>query len=191
MASALTALPRLEADQGAAGAADGMTALYDEHAAFVWRNLRRLGVRDDGLDDATQDVFLVVHRRWADLPRERPRSWLYGIVRRVAADHRRTRRRRGAEPLAAAGEPVAPGPTPEQRAEQAEAMRVVYEVLGKLPEEQREVFVLAELEQMTAPEIAEAVGTPVNTVYSRLRVARAAFDEHAARLLRARERGAK
>jgi RNA polymerase sigma-70 factor (ECF subfamily) len=164
------------------GDAIAVTDLYDAHVDFVWRNLRRLGVADHGLDDATQDVFLVVHRRRADVPAANVRGWLFGIVRRVAADHRRTRARRGAEPLADAPEPAATEPRPDQRAEQAQAARLVHQILAALPDDKREVFVLAELEQMTAPEIAAAIGVPLNTVYSRLRVARAEFDQHAARL---------
>jgi RNA polymerase sigma-70 factor (ECF subfamily) len=157
---------------------DRFTALYDEHFAFVWRNLRRLGVPAASLDDAAQDVFLVVHRRLGDVPGEGARAWLFGVVRRVAADHRRTAARRGAEPLDTVPEPVA---APEPGLERAEAARVVHEILARLDDEKREVFVLAELEQMAAPEIAAAIGVPLNTVYSRLRAARAAFEKHAAR----------
>jgi|SRR5690349_2399216 len=156
-----------------------VTQLYDEHVDFVWRNLRRLGVVPGSLDDATQDVFLVVHRRIADAPVENVRSWLFGILRRVAADHRRRGRRKGAVPLADVGEPVASDAGPERGAARAEAARMMHAILEKLDDDKREVFVLAELEQMTAPEIAEAIGVPVNTVYSRLRVARAEFEKRA------------
>jgi RNA polymerase sigma-70 factor (ECF subfamily) len=146
-------------------------AVYADHIAFVWRNLRRLGVA--ALDDACQDVFLVVHRRMADLPPDNVRSWLFGILRRVAADHRRTLRRRGALPIESVAEPAAAGTAVDARAAAAE---LVHRILDQLDDDKREVLVLAELEQMTAVEIASAIGIPVNTVYSRLRAARQAFE---------------
>jgi RNA polymerase sigma-70 factor, ECF subfamily len=169
------------------GTAD-VTQLYDQHVAFVWRNLRRLGVPPASLDDATQDVFLVVHRRIADAPADGPRSWLFGILRRIAADHRRRGRRRSAVPIDDVPEPPTGDLGPEQRAARAEAARMIHRILDQLSDDKREVFVLAELEQMTAPEIAAAIGIPINTVYSRLRVARAEFESHAAKLAEGRPR---
>ncbi|WP_437785586.1 RNA polymerase sigma factor [Sorangium sp. So ce1097] len=159
-------------------------ALYDEHFAFVWRSLRRLGVADAAVDDAVQDVFLVVHRRLAEFEgRSSLKTWLFGIVLRVARAHRRAALRRRPSELAAAAsadpEAVA-GPEadqPDARTEQAEAVRILYDLLDELDEEKREVIVLAELEQMTAPAIAEIAGINVNTVYSRLRAARHDFEQ--------------
>ena len=172
-------------DPGAADAAPAtsarFTAVYNRSFAFVWRNLRRLGVQPASLDDAAQDVFLVVHRRLAEAPADKLEPWLFGVVRKVAAGHRRTHARRGADPLEQAPEPVAGGAGPERSLEQAEAARVVHALLAHLSDDQREVFVLAELEQMAAPEIAQAIAVPLNTVYSRLRAARAAFEKQAAR----------
>ncbi|WP_438010686.1 sigma-70 family RNA polymerase sigma factor [Sorangium sp. So ce321] len=168
-------------------------ALYDEHFAFVWRSLRRLGVIDAALDDAVQDVFLVVHRRLAEFEgRSSMKTWLFGIVLRVARTHRRAALRGGprghaaeapADPEAVAG-PEAD--QPDARTEQAEAVRILHELLDDLDEEKREVFVLAELEQMTAPAIAEVAGINVSTVYSRLRAARHDFEQA---VLRHRARG--
>jgi RNA polymerase sigma-70 factor, ECF subfamily len=158
-------------------------AVYAQHFAFVWRNLRRLGVAPAQLDDAAQDAFLVVHRRLADVEGDALRPFLFGVVRRVAADHRRSASRRGTSALEDGPEPVSAAPGPERDLERAEASRIVHHLLGQLSDEQREVFVLAELEQMAAPEIAVALGVPLNTVYSRLRAARAAFEKQAARLV--------
>lgn len=157
-------------------------ALYEEHFEFVWRNLRRLGVAAASLDDAAQDVFLVVHRRLPEfLGRSSIRTWLFGILRRVAHDHRRSQSRRGSHEQIPAG--VVDGARgPLEETERAEAVRLLDALLGKLDEDKRMVFVLAELEQMTAPEIAEALELNLNTVYSRLRAARRAFDEAVARL---------
>jgi len=162
--------------------APSFEAVYAEHFAFVWRIVRRLGVADRHLDDAAQDVFVVVHRKLAGFQgRSSVRTWLYSIARRVASDYRRrsSRKESGCEPL---GSHAAAGPTPLQEVETSEAVAMLHRALEHLPVAQREVFVLAELEQMTAPEIAAATGAPVNTVYSRLRLARGAFNEAVAAL---------
>jgi len=68
--------------------------IYEEYFAFVWRSLRALGVSRSALDDATQDVFVVVHRRLSDFEgRSSLKTWLFGIACRVAANHRRSRER--------------------------------------------------------------------------------------------------
>ena len=153
--------------------------VYDEHADRVWRTLRALGVDASRIDDAVQDVFLVVHRRLGDFEgRSSIATWLYGIARRVAAQHRR----RGGEGHAPLDERApAPGESPREAAQRREAARLVLEILDELDDDKREVFVLCELEQMTAPAVAELVGIPLNTVYSRLRHARQRFEAALAR----------
>ncbi len=150
-------------------------ALYRRELAFVWRMLRFHGVPEAAVEDAVQDVFMVVHRRWADWRRDsrarKPRSWLFGIVRRVAASHRRSQARHERR-LAAAPAPR-PDPPVEQRAAEREALAALESSLAALDEINRTVFVLAELEGMTAPEIAELLGAKTNTIYWRLRSARA------------------
>jgi RNA polymerase sigma-70 factor (ECF subfamily) len=156
------------------------TAIYEDYFAFVWRTARRLGVDEAAVDDAVQDVFLVVHRRLGDFEgRSSVKSWLFGITRRVAKDHRRRRDRKDRGKVEAKGL-VSKQISPREQAANAEARQVLHQFLNSLDEDKREVFVLAELEQLSAPEIAEATGANVNTVYSRLRVARARFEEAAA-----------
>ena len=151
--------------------------LYEAHFEFVWRSVRQLGVPDASVDDAVQDVFLVAHRRLADFEaRSTIRTWLFSIAVRVASDYRRAARRKGG------GEPLTPEipssrPSPCDDAETSEALRRFFRALDQLDAPKREVFVLAEVEQFTAPEIAEALGIPMNTVYSRLRAARLSFAE--------------
>lgn len=156
-------------------------ALYDAQFDFVSRTLFRLGVASSQLDDAAQDVFIVVHRRLSEFRGDASvRTWLFQIARRVAHDHRRTvKRKGGAEPLdeAHADDAVSPHESVERR----QSLVVLQRILERLDDDQRAVFVLAELEQMTAPEIASAVGANVNTVYSRLRLAREAFNAEVAR----------
>jgi RNA polymerase sigma-70 factor (ECF subfamily) len=161
-------------------------AVYEEHVDWVWNSLRRLGVPDAAVDDAAQDVFVVVHRRLSDFEgRSTLKTWLFGIVIGIARNHRRSLRRRAPEThLAAQADDDLPSPDsggPERRAQDAEAVRVLYALLDELPEEKREVFVLADLEEMTAPEIAAALSLNVNTVYARIRAARAAFEQAVAR----------
>jgi RNA polymerase sigma factor (sigma-70 family) len=155
---------------------------FRRHYALVHRMLRVYGVDEALLDDATQDVFIVVHRRWDDYDGSTAfRSWLIGIVRRVASDYRRAGRR-----LRGRLERLDPPPAPasvETRLAQREELERVDAFIAQLGTRHREVFVLAELEDLTAPEIAETLGIKLNTVYSRLRVARDRF-----RAMMARER---
>jgi RNA polymerase sigma-70 factor (ECF subfamily) len=148
--------------------------LYEEHFDFVWRSLRRLGVAASGLDDAAQEVFLVAYRRAADFEgRSTVKTWLFGIAWNVARRVARGPTRRE-EPLSEQVPSAARDQ--EESASRAEAVRALYELLEGLDAEKRAVFVMAELEEMTAPEIAEIADIPLNTVYSRLRAARSEFD---------------
>lgn len=159
--------------------------VYDRWFDFVWRSVRRLGVPDASVDDAVQDVFVVVHRRLGDFEgRSTIKTWLFGIAMRVAKDHRRSAsRRRPTEPLR---ESLVDAPCgcPMERAAQNEAVRLLHALLEQLDDEKRAVFVMAELEQMSVPEIAETLDVNLNTVYSRLRAARAAFEKAVARRVR-------
>lgn len=130
-----------------------------------------------------QDVFLVVHRRRAELRVEQTgRGLLSGIALRVARDARRSLQRRN---VGEAVEPPGPTPTPAEDLERKQGAERALKLLDVLDAEKREVFVLAELEGHTAPEIASVLEVNVNTVYSRLRAARALV-EHAVEA-RARE----
>jgi RNA polymerase sigma-70 factor (ECF subfamily) len=156
--------------------------LYDEHFRFVWRSLRRLGVHESDLPDAVQDTFLVVHRRLPEFEgRSKVTTWLFGICLRVASDGRKRAhgRRRSGQPLV---------DTLDERvdvaaeAERRQALGRLELLLDELPLEQRAVFTLFELEGMTGDDIAETLEIPLGTVYSRLRLARAAFRQAATRL---------
>jgi RNA polymerase sigma-70 factor (ECF subfamily) len=157
-------------------------ALYREQFRFVWRTVCRLGLQGSAVDDVVQEVFLVVHRRLGDFEgRSSPKTWLYGIVRRVVSDHRRTLRRR--QSLVVADAPAADLDAmaceeqgPEASAEQAERVRLLHRLLGELDDDKREVFILAELEGLTMAEIAEALDGNANTIASRLRAARREFE---------------
>jgi len=178
----LTAAPLRAEPTAYAGTMPSFETIYEEHFDFIWRSLRRLGVAASSLDDAVQDVFIVVHRRLAEFEgRSSMKTWLFGIALRIAQEHRRRFRRKegGLEPLEEAV--VDNAPSPLEEAEKSEAVRALDRLLAALDDDKRAVFILAELEQMTAPEIAESLGINANTVYSRLRAARHDFDAALAR----------
>jgi RNA polymerase sigma-70 factor (ECF subfamily) len=164
-----------------------LEAIYDEYFDFVWRSLRRLGVPAGSLEDALQDVFLVVHRRRSDFEqRSSLKTWLFGICLRVASDY--ARRSRGRPATTELLEVVdADSPDPLEQAARSEAVEFLDAQLWALDPDKRAVFILGELEGMSGPEIAEAVGANVNTVMSRLKAARAHF-EAAVRRHQARDR---
>lgn len=162
--------------------------VYDTQFPFVWRAAQSLGVPEAALDDVVQEVFLVVYRRLEEFEgRAALTTWLYEVVLRVSRDFRRTQRRRAPHMLHAEGpaDPdtlaASPDEGPHEHAAHKEAARVLCTLLDQLDDDKREVFVLAELEQAPASAIADALGVPVNTVYSRLRLARQAFDDALAR----------
>jgi RNA polymerase sigma-70 factor (ECF subfamily) len=163
--------------------------VYAEHFPFVWRSVRRLGVDASAVDDVVQEIFLVVHRRLAEFEaRASMKTWLFGIALFTVKQHRRTLRRKPAQLGGSAAmdpdvEQVrdASDRGPHEHATQREAVRTLHALLDELDDDKRAVLVLSELEQMTVPEIAEAVEANVNTVYSRLRAARRELDAAVAR----------
>lgn len=145
--------------------------MYREHASFVWRVVRRMGIPDDAAEDVVQEVFLVVRRRLPEYEgRGAPTSWLYAIARGVAANHRRGRAR--AQRKLRVVPPPRSVPSPEDEVGRADAAALVQRFLASLDPDQREVFVLADIEGLSGPRIAEALGINLNVAYSRLRLAR-------------------
>jgi RNA polymerase sigma-70 factor (ECF subfamily) len=185
------ALGRRVVSQGSPAERDGSVAqvdlasVYEQHFRYVWRCLRSLGVHDAHLEDALQDVFMVVQRRLAEFDGSAQlRTWLYAIALRIARKYReRLRREPASLDQARESHPeLTLSATGEGAALQNERLALARTALEALSDEQREVFVLARVEQMSAPEIASVVGIPLNTVYSRLRAARLAFEAEVARL---------
>jgi RNA polymerase sigma-70 factor (ECF subfamily) len=169
-------------------ARDSLTVegIYAQHADFVWTQLHRFGVREPDLEDALQEVFVVVHRRLAEFDgRSRVTTWLYAIAMRVARTQWRKRNRSAVEPTVAE-EDV--GESPESAALERERRRVLDHVLDQLDLEKRAVLVMFEVDEMTCEEISALVGVPLGTVYSRLHAARKAFAAALARFQK-RERG--
>jgi len=159
-------------------------AMYDAHADFVWRKLRRLGVEISEVDDKTQEVFVIAHRRFEDFEERGhgPRAWLFQIVLRVASDARRHRRRHPEDPDGgSAQDRESVEPVQASAVARREALDQLDRALAKIDVGRRAVLVLHEIEEMTAPEIAQTLSIPLNTVYSRLRVARAELEAALAR----------
>jgi RNA polymerase sigma-70 factor (ECF subfamily) len=156
--------------------------VYESCAKLVWRNLRRLGVAEASLEDAAQDVFLVVHRRLPEFEgRSSLRTWIFGIVLRVAARHRRKARgalaRESPIPVElneALSAPHHEGPF--ERTLHKQATGLLHRVLDRLDDERRALLIMVDLEQTSVAEAAEALEINLNTAYSRLRAARRAFE---------------
>lgn len=154
--------------------------LYAQYFPLVWRSLRRLGVHDAELEDAVQDVFLVLFRRRDEFElRSSLRTWIYGIALRVAKDYRRASQRhdRRVEALSAASGHSAYAPQPDEEAERREACQALSAALGRLPDEAREIIVLVELEQLSVKEAAEALDLHVRACQRRLKKAHEALEE--------------
>jgi RNA polymerase sigma-70 factor (ECF subfamily) len=162
----------------------GVKEIYERYGDFVWRNLRRLGIAEEAADDALQDVFLVVHRRLSDFEsRSSVKTWLFGILLRVAQTHLRTMRRRRVHvddgTAVSDIESIASSDTegPAELLARREASRMLHRLLDELDDEKRAILILVELEQMSVPDAAEAMSMNLNTAYSRLRAARQAFQD--------------
>ena len=164
-----------EAAGRAQRAAAGFRAMYEQHVDFVWRNLRRIGVHEAEVDDKTQEVFVIAHRRFGDFEDRGhgPRAWLFQIVLRVASDARRHRRRHPEDPDGGVAQERQSVEPPQAVAlHRREQLDCLDRALRTIEVGRRAVLVLHEIEEMTAPEISEILAIPLNTVYSRLRVAR-------------------
>lgn len=150
--------------------------LYDAHFAFVWRSLRRLGVAEADLPDVLQEVFLVAYRKLPEFEgRARVTTWLFRIAMGAARDRwRKAHTRREVLGVDVVDFP-GPAPTQEEALQRSEDIRLIERALSSLNVDQRAVFALFELEEMSGEEIAEALQIPLGTVYSRLRLARGAF----------------
>jgi RNA polymerase sigma-70 factor (ECF subfamily) len=160
-------------------------AIYEAHFDFVWRSLRRLGVREPDVSDLAQKVFLTAHFKLPEFEgRSRISTWLFGIAQRVASDYRRSApiRREVATDHTELDAVVSSPDDSSTASDERGRARAAEVILNKLPEPQRTVFVLFELEEMSGQDIATLLGVSVGTVRSRLRLAREAFRREVKRL---------
>jgi len=146
--------------------------VFAREADYVHTALRRLGVHPGDLEDAVHDVFIAVHRqREAFDPARSLRAWLYGFAVRVASNHRRTvKRRRESDPPAV--EPADERPSAETILDSNDRRSLLLRALDTLRHERRDILVLHDLDGISMPDIARSIGVPLNTAYSRLRLAR-------------------
>ena len=158
--------------------------VFAEHAHYVWRLLRWLGVAERDLEDVCQEVFVVVHRRLADFEgRSSVRTWLYGICIRTASDYRRRAHRRHESTVAVPIDEGAPGDQ-DHAVQCQQALSLLDRALSELDDGQRATYVLYELGDCSMGEIARILDCPVQTGYSRLRVARDRVDRAVRRMTR-------
>jgi len=172
-ADALDAAP---AAQGGARSAR-VEQIVARHVDAIWRTARELGILPRDLDDVVQEVLVVCVRRLSDIEPERERAFLLATTSRVAANWRRTRRRRPADPVDSFDE-IPEGPRargPAEALERKRELELVQAALDEMNEQQREVFTLFELEELTAREIAEQLGLSESVVFARAQRARAVF----------------
>ena len=147
-------------------------AIFEAHFSYVWRTLARLGIAEADREDLASEVFFQVHRRLSTVDFDRPlRPWIFAFAFRVASSHRRLARHRF-ELIGDLPDTPDSARCAHQALEQREAQAVVDRALEGLDLEQRAVFVLYEIDGCAMPEIATALGIPLNTAYSRLRLAR-------------------
>lgn len=172
----------------APGLDSDLRELYGAYAAMVWRSLRRFGVPDVQLDDAVQDVFLIVHRSLAKFQhRSSIKTWLTGIALHVAKGYRRSQLRhsRRLDGLTTwLNSDAQVNESPGDATERRQANQLMHDLLATLPDELRDVLVLVELEEMTVREASEALGIRVRTGQRRLRAAVAAMSAAVANYLK-------
>lgn len=162
---------------------------YDAHIRFVWRAMLRLGVGENDVSDAVQEVFVVVYRKLPEFEaRSKVTTWLFGICMRIASDRRqRAHTRREVPSSDLASLPIEVVENVEALSDRERARELLTAILDGMPEEQRIVFSLFELEGLSGDAIAELLDIPTGTVRSRLRLARATLRQAIARV-QARER---
>jgi RNA polymerase sigma-70 factor (ECF subfamily) len=151
-------------------------ALFAEHAPFVWRVLRRLGVSEADIEDVCQEVFVAVHKQLPSFEgRSKPSTWIYAIARNRAASYRTSARRRREQLVEPGGLQLESGveDDPQRGVERAQMREQLDRLLDTLDDAKREVFVLYEIEELDMQQVVEIVGCPLQTGYSRLHAARA------------------
>jgi RNA polymerase sigma-70 factor (ECF subfamily) len=186
MAGAQDALPHVTGPAEEGQAQLSVTQVHERHGEFVWRTLHRMGVRPPHIDDVYQEVFLVVHRRLRSFGGQCAiTTWLYEICFRVTAGYRRKAHFRREELVPDWSDMhglTASTPSPESQVATLRRAKQLERILDTMPLEYRVVFVMFEIEGMSSEQIAESVGVPLGTVYSRLYRARKRFARALSRL---------
>jgi RNA polymerase sigma-70 factor (ECF subfamily) len=176
-------LVRAEMTGAKDGACQAVTfeSIFEAEFDYVWNSLYRLGVYERDLEDVTHDVFIDVHRRFAGYdPTRHIRPWLFAFAFRAASDYRRRARYR--REVMAETDPSDVTPLADEQLARQEDLRLVRAALEKMALERRALFIAHDIDGRAMPEIAESFSIPLNTAYSRLRLARADFAQAIARL---------
>jgi RNA polymerase sigma-70 factor (ECF subfamily) len=157
-------------------------AIYEREFRYVWNTLRRLGVRDRDIEDVAHDVFVAFYRGIEDYDATRPlKPWLFGIAFRLASDHRRKAGHRLEIP-SDTFEAIDARPRADDQVAERQKRELVMRALETLNMDQRAVFIMHDLDGCSMPEIAQVLGAPLNTLYSRLRLGRDQFGKAIKRL---------
>jgi RNA polymerase sigma-70 factor (ECF subfamily) len=158
-------------------------AYYTEHASYVFHSLRRLGVHEADREDLVHDVFITAFRRIDSYDHSSPlRAWLFGIAYRKASDYRRLARHQRETSAGGDVEAADLADGPEEQLRQTQQRRLIFAALEKIEFDRRAVFVMHDIDEVPVPVIAGQLGLPVNTAYSRLRLARSEFEQAVRRL---------
>jgi RNA polymerase sigma-70 factor, ECF subfamily len=159
-------------------------AVFDSEFAYVWTSLRRLGVHERDVEDLAHDVFVQVYKNFSSYDPARPiRPWLFAFAIRFASDYRRLARHRH-EHTGPAPDVSDPAPGADQQLQMQQNCDLVHQAIGKIERDRRAVFILHELDEIPMADIASALAIPVNTGYSRLRIAREEFQSAMVRATR-------
>lgn len=146
--------------------------MFDAEFPYVCRALRRLGARSGDVEDLAQEVFVTVYDRFDTYDRDRPiRPWLFAFAFRTASNYQRLARHRREVGVVAAPEGTTED-TPEKAVHQRQQQQLLLEALQSVPIERRSALIMHDIDGFEAKEISTALSIPVNTVYSRVRVAR-------------------
>lgn len=169
-----------------------LASLYSQEVDSVYAYFARFGLSPAEAEDATHDTFVTALQRVASFDAKRPaRPWLLGIAFRVGVARSRHGQRREQPAEESVWASVQdPATSPEQSAATKQAEALLKRALALLPEEQRAVFILHDLQEVPMPEVAEIMGTSPNTAWSRLRLARASCNQLIDRLLKGEVRHA-
>ena len=175
------------AEQDALTPKVSLRELFDMHAPYVWNTLRRLGVRDADLEDVTHDVFVQLQGHVHELDPARPvRPWLFGFAFRLASQHRRKAYHRKETQSADLAHAVDGARLADEQVSAGQDRKLVLDALESIDLERRAVFVLSQIDGVPVRDVARALGIPVNTAHSRLRLARGEFAAAVKRLRPAR-----
>lgn len=154
--------------------ASSLTELVRGHVHFIGRTLRLHGVPESEVDDGIQRVVLVLAEKRDQILPGRERSFLFQVARRVADHQRRSIQRRREDPLPEEEAPFA-ATSAEELVDQRRAVEMMREIMERMTDDLKNVFLLSDVEQMSKAEVADALRIPEGTVASRLRKAREVF----------------